>query len=174
MASKVICIDLWFNDCAEQQGKSSTALDADSGLTDPAFCRVFRIGQKSETFITRFIVEGSADTKLRDMQMRKHALISRAMDDRSVMKRLTLEEVMRLFGEVRLDRNKRPFIHLEDDEKLDRIFEGNGRRWRRLSCGWKGEIGYLRVHCVLLVGFEVCLAYLDTSIYGIMMIWHTW
>ena len=37
-------IDLWFNSCIEQQ----------------AFCRVFRISQDSETFITRFVVNGSA------------------------------------------------------------------------------------------------------------------
>lgn len=107
MASKVICIDLWFNSCVEQQ----------------AFCRVFRIGQDSETFITRFVVENSADGKLIDMQLKKNALIARAMEDRSVMSKLSVEEVLRLFGDVRLDKDKRPFIHLEDDEKLDSLFE---------------------------------------------------
>lgn len=111
MASKVICIDLWFNSCAEQQ----------------AFCRVFRIGQDSETFITRFVVEDSADGKLIDMQLRKNALIGRALEDRSVMAKLTPEEVLRLFGDVRLDKDKRPFIHLEDDEKFDSLFEKKGK-----------------------------------------------
>lgn len=112
MASKVICIDLWFNNCVEQQ----------------AFCRVFRMGQISETFITRFIVNSSADGKLQDMQLRKSALISQAMDDRSVMSKLTTEDILRLFGEVRLDKNKRPFVHLEDDEKLDSLFEKRGEK----------------------------------------------
>ena len=107
MASRVICIDLWFNNCVEQQ----------------AFCRVFRIGQDSETFITRFVVEKSADTKLMDMQLRKNALISRAMEDRSVMSKLSTEDILRLFGEIKLDKNQRPFVHLDEDEKLDSLFE---------------------------------------------------
>ena len=111
MASRGICIDLWYNSCVEQQ----------------AFCRVFRIGQDSETFITRFVVEKSADCKLMDMQLRKNALISRAMEDRSVMSKLSTEDVLRLFGEVKLDKNQRPFVHLDDDEKLDSLFEKRAR-----------------------------------------------
>ena len=111
MASRVICIDLWFNDCVEQQ----------------AFCRVFRIGQNSETFITRFVVEKSADAKLMDMQLRKSALISQAMDDRSVMSKLSTEDILRLFGEIKLDKDRRPFVHLDDDEKLDSLFEKKGQ-----------------------------------------------
>ena len=107
MASRVICIDLWFNDCVEQQ----------------AFCRVFRIGQDLETYITRFVVEKSADAKLMDMQLRKSALISQAMDDRSVMSKLSTEDILRLFGEIKLDKDRRPFVHLDDDEKLDSLFE---------------------------------------------------
>lgn len=105
MASKVICIDLWFNSCMEQQ----------------AFCRVFRIGQTSETWITKFIVQRSADEKLMEMQLKKNALIGAAMDDKEMMSKLTVEEVMRLFGEVRFDKNKKPFIVLGEDEKLDSI-----------------------------------------------------
>ena len=109
MASKVICIDLWFNSCIEQQ----------------AFCRVFRIGQQSETFIMRFIVNKSADNKLMDMQLKKNALISQAMDNKSVLSKLTTDDVLRLFGEVKLDKNNKPFILLDDDEKLDSLFEKN-------------------------------------------------
>lgn len=110
MASKVICIDLWFNSCVEEQ----------------AFCRVFRMGQELETFIARFVVNKSADSKLMDMQLRKNALISRAMDDKSVMSKLTTAEILRLFGEVRFDKDRRPFVHLDDDEKLDSLFEKKG------------------------------------------------
>ena len=106
-ASKVICIDLWFNTCIEQQ----------------AFCRVFRIGQESETFITRFVVNKSADSKLTEMQLKKDALIGQAMDDKSVMAKLTINEILRLFGELAFDKDRRPFIRLDDDEKLDRLFE---------------------------------------------------
>ena len=108
MASKVVCIDLWFNSCVEQQ----------------AFCRVFRIGQESETFITRFVVDDSADSRLLAMQLEKNALIGRAMEDRSVMSKLSVDEVLRLFGcPVVLDKDNRPFIQLDDDEKLDSLFE---------------------------------------------------
>ena len=110
MASRVISIDLWFNNCVEQQ----------------AFCRVFRIGQNSETFIARFVVSDSADRRLTDMQLRKSALISQAMDDRSIMSKLTTNDVLRLFGEIKFDKNQRPFIHLEDDERVDSLFEKDG------------------------------------------------
>ena len=108
MASKVVCIDLWYNSCMEQQ----------------AFCRVFRIGQTSETFITRFVVINAADGKLMDMQLKKNALIGQAMDDKSVLSNLTTDEILRLFGKVKFDKNKRPFILLDDDEKLDSLFHG--------------------------------------------------
>ena len=97
-------------------------------LTAPAFCRVFSIGQTSETFITRFIVDKPADKKLVEVQMEKNALISQAMDDKSVMSKLTVEDILRLFGEVSLDRNNKPFVDLEDDEKLDRLFEKEKRK----------------------------------------------
>ena len=111
MASKVICIDLWYNNCAEQQ----------------AFCRVFRIGQDSETFVTRFVVSESADDRLMEMQLKKTALIHRAIEDKSVMSKLTINDVLRLFGDVSLDKNMRPFIQLEENEKLDRLFEKKGQ-----------------------------------------------
>ena len=111
MASKVICIDLWYNSCVEQQ----------------ASCRVFRIGQDAETYMIRFVVENSADSKLVDMQLRKDALIHRAIEDRSVMSKLSTEDVLRLFGEIKLDKNQRPFVHLDDDEKLDSLFEKRAR-----------------------------------------------
>lgn len=93
-----------------------------------AFCRVYRIGQTSETFFARFVVNMSADSKLDDMQKKKEAVIGQAMDYKSVMAALTVEEIMRLFGKVRMDKNKKPFIHLEDDEKLDRIFKKHGKK----------------------------------------------
>lgn len=98
-------------------------------LTTSAFCRVFRIGQTSETFITRFIANKTVDEKLVEMQMKKNALISRAMDDKSIMSKLTVEDILRLFGEVKLDRNNKPFVDLDDDEKIDRLFEkGKGKK----------------------------------------------
>jgi len=64
MASKVIMLDPWWNSASEQQ----------------AFCRVFRIGQKEETFMSRICVKNTVDEKLIDMQKRKDAEIKAVMD----------------------------------------------------------------------------------------------
>lgn len=64
MAQKVISIDPWWNSAVEQQ----------------AFGRVFRIGQKFETAITRFVVENTVDQRIIEMQERKRQQIGRVMD----------------------------------------------------------------------------------------------
>lgn len=87
-----------------------------------AFCRVWRIGQNDETFVTRFIIKDSVDDRLEQMQEFKDRIVGAAIDDRSVMSKLSPQEVMRLFGDVQFDKKtKRPFIALEDNEKLDAI-----------------------------------------------------
>jgi len=65
MASRVIVIDPWWNQAAEQQ----------------AFCRVFRIGQVEPTFLTRFCVKNTVDSRLIEMQERKQAEIDEVMED---------------------------------------------------------------------------------------------
>ena len=122
MASRVICVDLWFNSCVEQQ----------------AFCRVFRIGQKEETFITRFVVNDTVDDRLEQMQKYKEKIVGAAIDDRSVLSKLSVQEVMRLFGEVHIDkRTNRPLIALDEDETLDAILppvpddEDDSIAWRK-------------------------------------------
>ena len=65
MASKVIMIDPWWNSASEQQ----------------AFCRVFRIGQKEETFMSRLCVKDTVDERLIQMQERKQTEIEAVMDD---------------------------------------------------------------------------------------------
>lgn len=65
MASRVIMIDPWWNSAAEQQ----------------AFCRVFRIGQKDTTFMTRFCVKNTVDQRLIDMQERKNKEIDEVFED---------------------------------------------------------------------------------------------
>lgn len=66
MASKVIMIDPWWNAASEQQ----------------AFCRVFRIGQEDETFMTRMCVKNTVDERLIEMQTTKQKEIDGVMDDR--------------------------------------------------------------------------------------------
>lgn len=65
MASKVIIIDPWWNSASEQQ----------------AFCRVFRIGQQDETFMTRMCVRNTVDERLIEMQKEKQKEIDEVMDD---------------------------------------------------------------------------------------------
>jgi SNF2 family DNA or RNA helicase len=65
MASKVIMIDPWWNSASEQQ----------------AFCRVFRIGQREETFMSRLCVKNTVDEHLIKMQNRKDEEIASIMED---------------------------------------------------------------------------------------------
>ena len=82
------------------------------------------MGQEDETFVTRFIVNDTVDDRLEQMQKHKEVIVGGAIDDRSVTSKLSLHEVMRLFGEVQFDkRTKKPFIALDDDEKLDAILD---------------------------------------------------
>jgi SNF2 family DNA or RNA helicase len=66
MASKVIIIDPWWNQASEQQ----------------AFCRVFRIGQQDETFMSRMCVKNTVDERLIEMQKEKQKEIDEVMEDR--------------------------------------------------------------------------------------------
>lgn len=65
MASRVIMVDPWWNEASEQQ----------------AFCRVFRIGQNEETYMSRFCVTNTVDAELIAMQERKQQEISEVMED---------------------------------------------------------------------------------------------
>jgi SNF2 family DNA or RNA helicase len=65
MASRVIMIDPWWNSASEQQ----------------AFCRVFRIGQNSETYMSRLCVRNTVDARLVAMQERKQKEINGVMED---------------------------------------------------------------------------------------------
>tara|TARA_R110002003_G_scaffold96_15_gene7532 strand:+ start:6558 stop:6776 length:219 start_codon:yes stop_codon:yes gene_type:complete len=65
MASRVIMVDPWWNSASEQQ----------------AFCRVFRIGQKEETYMSRLCVENTVDQRLIEMQERKDKEIEEVMED---------------------------------------------------------------------------------------------
>ena len=67
MASRVICIDPWWNNAVEQQ----------------AFCRVYRMGQTQETMMTRFVVHNTIDSKMIQLQERKQIEIDSVMDKKS-------------------------------------------------------------------------------------------
>jgi SNF2 family DNA or RNA helicase len=65
MASRVIMMDPWWNSASEQQ----------------AFCRVFRIGQNNETYMSRLCVRNSVDAHLIAMQERKQKEINGVMEE---------------------------------------------------------------------------------------------
>ncbi|KAJ6274679.1 dna repair protein rad5 [Bipolaris maydis] len=86
MASKVIFIDPWWNSAREQQ----------------AFCRVFRIGQQTETFMTRFCVKQTIDSKIINIQKRKEEEIECVMEEGGKPVRgMDLEKLMNLFADHR-------------------------------------------------------------------------
>ncbi|KAJ9628043.1 hypothetical protein H2203_003265 [Taxawa tesnikishii (nom. ined.)] len=99
MASRVICIDPWWNQAIEQQ----------------AFCRVFRIGQKKETSMTRLIVRNTVDQTMMDVKARKQIEIDEVMSDTNRPEKLSVNDLMRLFGRVGQDADGKPFIFAEDD-----------------------------------------------------------
>ncbi|KAK3619865.1 hypothetical protein LTR56_023759 [Elasticomyces elasticus] len=98
MASRVICLDPWWNSSVEQQ----------------AFCRVFRIGQTRETTFVRMVVKNTVDAAMMDMKERKQIEIDGAMDD-SKGRDLPVSELLRLFGDVGEDADGKPFIWAQDD-----------------------------------------------------------
>ncbi|KAF2188287.1 hypothetical protein K469DRAFT_627819 [Zopfia rhizophila CBS 207.26] len=101
MASRVIIVDPWWNNAVEQQ----------------AFCRVFRIGQKEMTFMTRFCVKNTVDQRLIDMQERKKKEIDEVMEaDGSTVKKMSIRDLMRLFGPVADDKNGKPFIMVDNPD----------------------------------------------------------
>ncbi|CAO2654805.1 Nn.00g115380.m01.CDS01 [Neocucurbitaria sp. VM-36] len=114
MASKVIMIDPWWNSASEQQ----------------AFCRVFRIGQKEETFMSRLCVKDTVDERLIQMQKRKQAEIEAVMDDDgSRVKRMGIRDLMRLFGNLQEDSDGTPYIMVDNPDprggfRADRDDEG--------------------------------------------------
>lgn len=66
MAQRVIIVDPWWNSGAEQQ----------------AFCRVFRIGQKEKTYLSRVCIRQSIDERLIEMQEEKQTEINKVMEKR--------------------------------------------------------------------------------------------
>ena len=61
------------------------------------------------------MVEGTVDERLIEMQEEKREIINGAMDDRSILARLSVAELMRLFGPVKYNEHSHPFIMVDDD-----------------------------------------------------------
>ena len=127
MASKVILLDLWWNESVENQ----------------AFCRSYRIGQAKPVDVCRIgespsfspfltsrpptnnpstVVKDTIDDRLMQMQSRKTKEIDGALKNRP--SKLTSEELLRLFDTVPSDQNPNPFIIIEDDAENDDFSDG--------------------------------------------------
>ena len=52
------------------------------------------------------------------MQSRKDKIIEAAIDHRDSLEKLTIEDMLQLFGDVVYDSNARPFIFTEDDPEV--------------------------------------------------------
>ena len=102
MASKVLILDLYWNNSVEKQ----------------AFCRCFRIGQRKEVDIVRYVVKDTIDEDLVMMQQRKIEEIDSVMGDDVRQKKAGIDQLLGLFGPVREgDDDENPFIFVEDERQ---------------------------------------------------------
>ena len=106
-ATKVLLIDPWWNKAIEQQ----------------AFCRVFRIGQTSRTSLTRFVCRNTIDEAMMQVKDKKQMEIDELMNNSKLSEKLTVEDLMRLFGKVEEDEEGKPFIFAdaESDDGVPRL-----------------------------------------------------
>ncbi|KAK5007567.1 hypothetical protein LTR28_005124 [Elasticomyces elasticus] len=105
MASRVICIDPWWNNAVEQQGKYN--------------CEYRHTGQYTDT-LTCFVVSGTVDDHMMKIKKRKQDEIDKVIEDNPDKPvKYSPEELMRLFGPVGTDENGTPFIFADDEEEGD-------------------------------------------------------
>ena len=108
-ANRCISLDLWWNHAVEQQ----------------AFGRIFRIGQKKETYLTRLVIRNSVDMRLLGMQLYKLRNCGKAIDDADQERQtLGLADLTRLFGFLKTDEDNNiigvePDYDSEDDDEDD-------------------------------------------------------
>ena len=80
------------------------------------------MGQLEETALARFLIKDSVDERLDDMQETKQQNIAHAIDDRELLSKMPTLDMLKLFGDVRMDKkSKRPFVNLEKDELIDSL-----------------------------------------------------
>ncbi|KAH8678935.1 SNF2 family N-terminal domain-containing protein [Tricladium varicosporioides] len=149
-ANRCISLDLWWNHAVEQQ----------------AFGRIFRIGQKKETHMTRLVIKNTVDFRLLSMQLHKLKHLEKVVDGEGGegKKGLSMRQLANLFGFLRADKNgeligveadyedeesgnaegsSNPFVEIEsgvdeDEEMGDGGKEGYGERGANCN-GEEGE-----------------------------------
>ena len=67
------------------------------------------------------MVEGTVDEKLLAMQEYKQIEIDSAIDNRSILSQLSMDELLGLFGTVGRDEFDRPFIMVDDDAMMQKL-----------------------------------------------------
>lgn len=128
MASRVISLDPCKEPTRSPQ-RIQTFANERSGwnksLNQQAFCRVFRIGQQNETRMASLMVRNTIDEAMFQLQETKQEPIDAAMEGSGRKERVSVHELMRLFGRVHEDENGQPFIFAHnaygdgDDEEND-------------------------------------------------------
>ncbi|PYH49650.1 putative SNF2 family helicase [Aspergillus saccharolyticus JOP 1030-1] len=88
-ANKCILVDLWWNDA----------------MQDQAFCRLWRIGQTQEVTYIKLIVDETIDEYLLALQLNKKATIEKIIGDDILKDRDTMESLMRMFADVKVEPN---------------------------------------------------------------------
>jgi hypothetical protein len=102
-ANRVILVDPWWNSAIEQQG----------------YGRVFRMGQKKETWFVRLLTKKTIDGRMARLQSKKLKEINGAIKDwDSTRSSLNFEEVAQLFGRVRTDEEGN-MVGVESDYDTD-------------------------------------------------------
>ena len=85
MTEKAFLLDPWWNPTTEQQ-----AID-----------RIYRLGQKREVLVTRFVIADTIEEKILSLQEKKMALANGALgtDKRAVISKLNLADLKLLFSD---------------------------------------------------------------------------
>ncbi|EGZ73472.1 hypothetical protein NEUTE2DRAFT_61738 [Neurospora tetrasperma FGSC 2509] len=109
-ANRVVILDAWWNNGMEKQ----------------AFGRVFRFGQKKESWFTRILAKNTIDKRIIDLQEDKLKAISKAIQTNDNTKhKLTDEEVGSLFGRTRRRTDGTLVIESDyEDDESDKGDEG--------------------------------------------------
>jgi SNF2 family DNA or RNA helicase len=127
-ATKVLLIDPWWNKAIEQQAFCRifrcllpTLRDIKTQLT--YILRSNRIGQESPTSLTRFVCRNSIDEAMMQVKERKQIEIDELMNNSKLREKLTVQDLMRLFGKVEEDEDGKPFIFADErsDDGIPRL-----------------------------------------------------
>jgi hypothetical protein len=70
--------------------------------------------------MARLVIKGSIDEAIYALQGSKQEAIDAALDDSQRKERLSINDLMRLFGQVREDDQGNPFIFAHEDELDDK------------------------------------------------------